>query len=119
MKHIALIKQFGYYYIESDELMSEEFNDDPESGFYKEMVALYKKYDMEVLEGYTSFYGVEKYSICHCEKCNRLIVNRDENPTGIPGTEEEIGFLINNGGNHEGKVLCDMCLPSTHRWSYG
>ena len=84
------------------------------------MRALLKKYGIESSDSYTTFFGLEKYSICNCESCGQLMVNRDKNPSGFSGNElaTEIEYVIYDGGEHEGKTLCEECLPFSHRWGH-
>jgi hypothetical protein len=48
------------------------------------------------------------------------MVNRDKNPAGFSDNELaiEIDHVIYDGGEHEGKKLCEECLPYTHRWGH-
>lgn len=117
MKHIAIQKIFSFFYIESKEIESTEF-EEKLTALDQEIKILLKKYGLEKAETCTSFFGLEKYSICKCENCQHLMVNRDKNPTGFSGNDlaHEIDFIIYDGGVHNGKILCEECLPLTHRW---
>ena len=119
MKQIAIRKDFSYFYTDSEEVEAGSFDERLET-LDEEIRALYKKYGVELAQGYTTFYGLEKYSICNCEACGHLMLNRDENPTGFIGNElaVEIEYVIYDGGAHEGKQLCEECLPFTHRWGH-
>jgi hypothetical protein len=119
MKKIAIRKNFSYFYTNSIEIASGGFDDKLEA-LDLEMKALLKKYGIEGGLGHTTFYGLEKYSICNCEQCGHLMVNRDQNPAGFSGNElvAEIEYLIYDGGELEGKKLCEECLPFTHRWGH-
>ena len=84
----------------------------------QEIDILLKKYGIEKAETHTSFFGLEKYSICKCENCQHLMVNRDKNPAGFSGKKlaNEMDSIIYDGGEHNGKILYEECLPVTHRW---
>ncbi|MCX4030521.1 hypothetical protein H0A36_26975 [Endozoicomonas sp. SM1973] len=64
--------------------------------------------------------GLEKLSITSCEKCEQLFVNRDFNPCGLDKdyVPEDIDVIIYDGGTFEGKQLCELCLPHSHRWGH-
>ncbi len=117
MKHLGFSKIFSYYYSTSDEIEGDELDSRFEN-FGKELDELFQKYGMKFADSYTTFYGLEKYSICNCEKCNQLMVNRDKNPAGFGKLEisSDIECAIYDGGELDGKVLCEECLPDTHRW---
>jgi len=119
MKQIAIRKKFSYFYTDSSEIESGAFEDRLEE-LDDEMRALCKKYDVEMSGGYTTFFGLEKYAIGNCEKCGHLMLNRDKNPAGFSGNElaAELDYVIYDGGESEGKVLCEECLPFTHRWGH-
>lgn len=63
----------------------------------------------------TQIINVDKYSVCECDRCGRIMVDRDENPAGLGYDVDE--FTIVNGGKDGGEVLCEFCLPENHRWS--
>lgn len=117
MKQIAIRKEFSYFLTESDEIESGEFDEKLEK-LGLEIEALLGKYGLQTAGNYTAFYGLEKYSVCNCEKCNSLMVNRDKNPTGFSENDMilDIENVIVNGGGNDGKLLCEECLPVTHRW---
>ncbi len=117
MKHIAIRKMFSYFYTTSEEIDTGEF-DDKLYELNKEIKKLLSKYGLQSAGDCTSFYGMKKYSITHCDKCGHLMADRDLNPIGFSSNElaEDIEYVIYNGGQHEGKTLCENCLPLTHRW---
>lgn len=117
MKQIAIRKNFSYFLTDSDEIESDVVRERLEA-LDREMSALFKKYGVEVADGYTTFYSFEKYSICNCKKCDHIMVNRDKNPAGFSRDEltHEIELVIYDGGEFEGQELCEECLPFTHRW---
>ena len=117
MKQIAIQRIFSYFYTDSEEIEACVF-DEKLTALDQEIKTLLKKYGFEKGETGTSFFGLEKYSICNCENCQQLMVNRDKNPAGFSGNElaYEIDLIIYDGGECNGKVLCEECLPVTHRW---
>jgi hypothetical protein len=119
MKYLGLSKIFSYY-----EVTSEELDDDALEqrfdNFRKELVELFDKHGVKFADSYTAFYGMEKYSICNCQKCNQLMLNRDKNPAGFSEhPSDETGLVVYDGGESEGRILCEECLPATHRWGVG
>ncbi len=62
--------------------------------------------------------GLSKYSIQDCEACGQRFVNRDQNPAGLDPdyVPDSTPYAIMDGGTHEGRKLCEECLPITHRW---
>lgn len=119
MKQIAIRTEFSYFYTDTDEGESGAYQDKLEA-LESEMKLLLNKYGIESSGGHTTFYGLEKYSIRHCKQCDFLMVNRDENPAGFSDKEvvTEMEYVIRDGGEHEGVMLCDECLPFTHRWGH-
>ncbi len=118
MKQLGLSKIFGYYYTSSEELEGDAL-DLKFEGFSQELEQLFKKYGMKFTDSYTTFYGLEKHSISNCQKCNRLMVNRDKNPLGLSeNPTDETGHVVYDGGEVEGKILCEECLPHIHRWGH-
>jgi hypothetical protein len=116
MKQIALHKVLTYFYTNSDEIESERFDEKLEN-LRQELGTLLKKHGIELAETHTTFYGLEKLSICNCEKCGQLMINRDKNPAGFnTPPDADIELVIIDGGEHEGKLLCMECLPIAHRW---
>ena len=107
MKHIAIQKIFGFFYTDSEEIESCGY-EKKLAAFDQEIKILFKKYGIEKAETHTSFFGLEKYSICKCENCQHLMVNRDKNPAGFSGNElaNEIDYIIYDGGELNGKILC-------------
>lgn len=117
MKQIAIKRTFSFYFTNSDETNSGVLDQKYEK-LHHEMIELFEKYDVQMAESCTSYYGVEKYSIEHCESCQKLMINRDKNPAGFGNSEfvEDAKFTIINGGILDGKNLCEECLPINHRW---
>ena len=119
MKHIAIGKIFTSFFTTTEEI-DKDACDEKIGSFYTEFRELCKKYDISFADSYTSFYGMEKYSIQSCDKCSKLMLNRDKNPIGF-GEEThctELNWVVLDGGEHEGNILCEECLPSTHRWGH-
>ena len=110
---------FSYFYTDSNEIDSCGFDNKLES-LDQKLKDLLNKYGLEVAETHTTFLGLEKYSISKCEKCGHLMVNRDKNPLGFSGNElaQEIDYVIYNGGEQNGQLLCEECLPFSHRWGH-
>jgi len=119
MKQIAIGKMFTYFYTESKEIEGCAL-DDRLDNFRIEIRELLKKYDMELGESWTTFFGLEKFSITNCEKCDQLMMNRDKNPAGLNDSElnADINMVILDGGESDNKLLCEECLPFTHRWGH-
>ena len=119
MKQIAIRKGFSYFYTDSDEIQSGAFDEKLEA-LENELEKVFNQFGLVKAEGYTTFYGLEKYSITNCENCGHLMVNRDKNPVGFSGNQlaQELEYVLYDGGEHAGKVLCEECLPFTHRWGH-
>lgn len=117
MKQIVVRKGFSYFYTNSEEIDSGAI-DEKLSALEIELEQVFQKFGFIKASGYTSFYGLEKYSVTNCVDCGSLMVNRDKNPAGFGVNElnTELEFVFRDGGNFNGKELCDECLPSTHRW---
>jgi hypothetical protein len=117
MKQIAIRKHFSYFTTTSSEINGCVFDEKIEK-FDEEFHELLKKYGFTSLAHETRFIPIEKMSLCYCEKCNELMVNRDKNPTRFDRDEfyNDLAYIILDGGIHEGKELCQECLPVTHRW---
>ncbi len=117
MKHIAIGKIFTSFFTTTEEMDGDGY-DKRLGSFYTEFRALCKKHNIDFADSYMSLLGMEKYAIHSCDSCNKLMLNRDKNPTGF-GEEahnSELNWVVMDGGEHEGKLLCEDCLPSTHRW---
>jgi hypothetical protein len=119
MKHIAVKKVFSYYYTDSDEIENCSLDEKMDS-LDSELRQLFVKYGVTVAEGYTSFYGVDKYSIELCQQCGHLMINRDKNPAGLPAASwaADLEWVFSDGGTVDGKTLCERCLPHSHRWGH-
>jgi len=48
------------------------------------------------------------------------MVNRDQNPTKFDNNVlyQDLTWVVLEGGTHEGKSLCEECLPTNHRWGH-
>ena len=119
MKHIAINKHFSYFELTSQEVDECSF-DEKLDNLNKEMNVLFKKYGLTMVEHETRFIPKGKMSLFHCEKCNHLMINRDLNPAKFDNSElyNDLTFVVLDGGTHEGKNLCEECLPITHRWGH-
>jgi hypothetical protein len=75
---------------------------------------VFKKYNITFEEYETMCINKKKYSIEKCTQCGNITINRDTNPLGI---EEKCFFnFVYDGGIFNHQLLCEMCLPSEHRW---
>ncbi len=117
MKQIAITKTLSYYFTDSTETNSGALDEKFEK-LHHEMIELFEKYGVQMAESGTSYYGIEKFSIEHCESCEKVMINRDKNPSGFGNSEYtyDLDIAIINGGDLNGKSLCEECLPITHRW---
>ena len=118
MKQIAIKKVFGYFTTNTEEVESCVFDEKLEQ-LDREIKLLLKKYQIKFVESSTAFYKTKKYSLCFCENCKHLMINRDINPAGFSRHDltDDMDFIVYNGGESEGKILCGDCLPVEHRWS--
>lgn len=64
--------------------------------------------------------GMERLSIINCEECGQVCVDRDSNPIGLDQeyVPEDLNTQIYDGGKSDGRKLCELCLPTTHRWGH-
>ena len=117
MKHIAIGKIFTSFVTTTKEMDGDGY-DKRLGSFYTEFRTLCEKHDIDFADSYISLLGMDKYAIRSCDNCNKLMLNRDKNPMGF-GEEahnSELNWVVLDGGENEGKILCEDCLPSTHRW---
>jgi len=119
VKQIAIRKHFSYFKTNSEEIQSNSF-DEKLDQLDEELRAVFKKYGLEMVERQTQFLPIQKLSIFHCEQCNQLMVNRDMNPTKFDsnGLYDDLSYVVLDGGTHDGKNLCEECLPFAHRWGH-
>lgn len=93
----------------------EDSLDETIGSFKDELSALLKKNGFELKSIENAFIETQKYSVCKCDSCGVSMINRDNNPIGY--NDDFIEDVILNGGESEGKILCENCLPRNHRWS--
>ncbi len=119
MKHIAIQKIFSYFFTSQKEVQNDACGEKIDK-FYDDLRELCKKHDIQLSESYTSFYGMEKFSIQECEQCKKIMLNRDKNPAGFDEYEatQELNWVVLDGGEFEGRILCEECLPVSHRWGH-
>lgn len=119
MEQIAIRKHFSYFKTTSEEIDNSVFDERLEH-LDAELKDLFKKYGVDLIESETLFLPIKKLSIYHCEQCGHLMVNRDQNPTRFDNNElyDNLEYVVFNGGTHDGKNLCEECLPPTHRWGH-
>ncbi|PLX97548.1 MAG: hypothetical protein C0622_12800 [Desulfuromonas sp.] len=119
MKQLAVKKIFSYFVATSEEIEANAHDEKLEE-FDNELKQLTQKFGIQLACSHTAFFGIEKYAITNCSKCGQLMINRDKNPTGFDGIEltAELEYVIHDGGEYDGRVLCEDCLPLTHRWGY-
>ncbi|MDO6388476.1 hypothetical protein [Uliginosibacterium sp. 31-12] len=117
MKHIAIWKYFSSFETTSEEIDSSAFDNKLEQ-VESEIRALLSKHGLKLLSQEGRFIPMEKMSTCYCDSCGHLMINRDENPARFDGSPlyADLEFVILDGGNHEGRSLCQECLPISHRW---
>ena len=97
-----------------------DIDDEALSNLSEELRLVIEKHGFELITTETYSLELEKFSISKCESCDQLFVNRDINPMGLDKdyVPEDINVIIYDGGHHEGKGLCESCLPHTHRWGH-
>ena len=119
MKQIAIKKHFSYFTTDSSEIEECVFDERMEK-LNEELRELLNKYDVTLLEHETCFIPMDKMSLCYCDKCNNLMINRDKNPARFDGNKSysDLTFVILDGGTHNDMDLCEECLPITHRWGH-
>ena len=121
MKNIALRKIFLHYELDSSDIDDLSFEEMLEK-FDGELSELLNKYGISLGETFTTFLPMKKMSVSYCEQCSNLFMNRDQNPAGFDGSEvyedRDLEYVIFNGGTHNGKNLCEECLPIEHRWGH-
>ncbi len=101
----------------SDLEFEEDVLDEKEESFREDLRELIAKYGFDFKFIESLFVNEKKYSVCECEKCGHLMINRDKNPIGYDS--ENIEDVVINGGDYEGMTMCEECLPKEHRWGLG
>lgn len=120
MKQIAIRKYYSFFNIETNEIESDSFDEKMEL-LDADLKAVFYKHGIEMSGSETRFLPIEKLSIFKCENCNQLMVNRDRNPMKFESNgidNSDLDWVILDGGSHEGKNLCEECLPLLHRWGH-
>jgi hypothetical protein len=123
MKQFAIRRLYSYFEISSEEIKSNSFDERLEK-LDEEIKALLKKYGLEYISQDTRFLPIKKLSAAKCDKCGKLMINRDKNPCRFNkedlwiDLDSDYNCVIWDGGSHEGKELCMECLPTDHRWGY-
>ena len=119
MKQIAIKKTYSYFSTSSEEIENCAFDKKLEQ-LNKELKSVFSKYGLTLAEHETVFIPQSKMSLFHCENCNHLMINRDLNPARFDNSEcfNDLTLVIRDGGTHEGKNLCEECLPTSHRWGH-
>ena len=97
-------------------LEAEELNDDNIENLSAEIKTLFKKYNITFNHYEFISINKKKYSIDKCEKCGNYTCDRDKNPLGLGADLECFFTYIYDGGIFDTQLLCEMCLPSEHRW---
>jgi len=117
LKQLAIRRYFTSFSTQTDDMNNEVFENKMEA-LDKELHQLFNKYNLSLLEHDTRFIPREKMSLCYCEVCNHLMINRDKNPVRFDKDEfyNDLDLIILDGGNYKDKELCMECLPTTHRW---
>lgn len=119
MKHIAIRKHFSCFTTDSKAIEGCEF-DEKMDQLDDELRALFEKYGLTLLEQESRFIPMAKMSLCHCERCGHLMIDRDKNPARFDNDPlySDLTFVVRDGGTHGGQVLCEACLPTSHRWGH-
>jgi hypothetical protein len=116
MKHLVIRKSYSCFYTDSNQTENDEANEKLEE-LQAALNKVLKEHNVSGEFGYSTFLNTEKHSICDCNKCNHVMVNRDKNPVGVSDNDKDINWVILDGGEYKGAFLCEECLPVTHRWS--
>ena len=115
MKNLAITKiSCTTEYSKSE--IEQDIPDEKIERLREELTALLSKYGFEYQYGETCFLNKQKYSIRNCEKCGHYMVDRVTNPAGLDLSYDD-QIIIFDGALLNGKLLCEECLPSGHRWS--
>lgn len=111
-KYLALtrISCFEHY---SNEEVDDNTYSAKWASLQQEIKSLLEKYDSQFVSHETIFVNKTKQSVCQCDECGHWLIDRERNPAGI---DNNCGDQIHNGATHQGKNLCEMCLPGDHRW---
>ncbi len=119
MKQLAIRKHYSCFSTNSSEI-DECLFDEKMAQLDEELRVIFKKYGLSLLQHETRFIPFKKMSLCYCEECNQLMINRDKNPCRFDGDwlYSDLRFVVLDGGTHEGKELCEECLPLSHRWGH-
>ena len=123
MKQFAIRRFYSYFETSSEEIDGNSFDEKLEK-LDEEIKTLLSKYGLELLSHDTRFVPIEKMSAAKCEQCGNLMINRDKNPARFNkedlwiDLDSDYNSVIWDGGTHEGKELCMVCLPLEHRWGY-
>ncbi len=119
MKQIAIRKHYSCFETTSDEVHDDSFGGNLDK-LDEELRSVFKKYGLKMLESETRFLPLQKLSVFNCEECNHLMINRDMNPTKFDDGDlySDLNWVVHDGGTHDGKNLCEECLPVTHRWGH-
>jgi hypothetical protein len=119
MKQIVFLKHLSLFETTTDD-MEDRFNEFTLKALYDDLRVVFEKHGIDLKSYEASSLPMEKMSIQHCNVCNQLMVKRDLNPTkfGTDVSYAEYDELWLDGGTHEGKNLCEECLPVSHRWGH-
>ena len=115
MKNLAITK-FSCITEYSTSEIEEDLPGEKIERLREEITALFSKYGLEYQYSEMHFLNKLKYSICNCEKCGHYMVDRVTNPAGLDLRDDD-QIIIFDGALLNGKLLCEECLPSGHRWS--
>ena len=87
---------------------------------FDEIREIAAKYGFKMSQYDTISLGLEKYSIGSCQNCAALAIDRAVNPEGLPSDYvfEDSQFIVKDGATFEGALLCEECLPTSHRWGH-
>ncbi|MEH6737427.1 MAG: hypothetical protein V7695_02625 [Sulfitobacter sp.] len=119
MKQIVFLKHLSLFETTTDE-MEDRLDECRLRALYDDLGVVFEKHGIDLKSYEVSSLPMQKMSIQYCNVCNQLMVNRDLNPTKF-GTDviyAEHNELCLDGGTHEGKNLCEECLPVLHRWGH-
>lgn len=115
MKHIQLSR-----FLISKVNPSSDIDDESIDELLDKLIPLFEEHGFVFNEHESISLGLDKLSIQRCNECEQLFVNRDLNPAGLDADYvfDNTEYAILDGEEHDGKSLCEECLPTSHRWGH-
>ena len=119
MRQVMFMKHLSVFETATEDIVS-KFDDEKMERLFNELKTVFSKYDIKLSHYEATFLPMKKLSMCRCEDCSQLMINRDINPTKFGGSDhfEDCDSLCLDGGTHDGSELCEECLPINHRWGH-